>query len=175
MGVDQRLLLEKSKLYFSLKQPSSSASHPQLKNLFIIAEPKTFRMVEGLIVLMREVNLYATFTWESGYLTDKERTSFNFNLKNRVAFADIVLFLITEESALCDYCAQALLYSKLINKPLYVVRTICDSTLYSYPNIEQFNELDFIKADVKGSRFIAKTRNWRHTSLWKTITNASQL
>lgn len=179
MAIGQKLLLHESSWYAEATKPTYISgrmlSRMVKRKIFISHAPESFRMAEGLIVMLRKAGIEASFDWDSGYFTDEENASVARDLKARIASSDVLLFLSTAHSVVSENCLMALRFASLVNRPIYEVRTTCDDSTHMLRQVQAYNEMTIEVSKGVPPRYLVRVQEPRHNQLWHSITNASQL
>lgn len=177
MAIDQKLLLQAAPLYVERENTeyvtSGSLVPITRKRIVIFHALEAFRMVEGFIVLLRKAGVPAYYDWNSGYVVDAERHNPEYDLKIRVAKADLCFFLCTESSVTSEQCLKAYKFASLINRRIYVAHTLSGETEWALQVSDIYNQLDIDRGPGGAPR--VKVLNQERRRLWVAINSESQL
>lgn len=130
MILKQTDLIEASYRFDAITFEKRYSSKTNNNPLYILHTAQDIRLVEGLIITLRESVGSLSFRWESGYDLDAIQIDQRFDTKEMITSSSAIIFLATYKSLQDSNLLNLLEFSNSIGKKTYVFPTSYNSVEY---------------------------------------------
>ncbi|NCB01157.1 MAG: hypothetical protein EOM67_03195 [Spirochaetia bacterium] len=168
----QQELLEASDRF--VQSSSEKKSLYKKAPIYVIHDPSDIRLVEGLIVILKEVLGELSFNWAAGYDLNSLQVNTYVDEKDKILSSAIVVFLATFKSLQNNSLLNLLEFSKVINKATYIIPTKYEETVYGESFSKQHMMMYFEQARAS-AKIILKIKSPEQKNILRTVVSEEQL